>query len=134
MPDISQLLLDPDLAAVPFTVDRTTYRRTRGTLTPTTQTLSAFGCIHPGTPEMLQLMPEEERHETFIAIHTSFRLTTGENASGSRFQAADRVHYAGRTWRVVRVRDWPAFDYVQALAVLLDEEPPEETPAEEGSP
>ena len=117
MTDISQLFLDPDLAAVPFTVDRTTYRRTRGALTPTTQTLSAFGCIHPGTPEMLQLMPEEEHHETFIAIHTSFRLTTGENASGSSFQAADRIHYAGSVWRVVRVREWAAFNYIQALAV-----------------
>ena len=83
MSEITSLFLDPDLAAVPFTVDRTTYRRTRGALTPTTQTLSAFGCIHPGTPEMIQLLPEEEKHETFIAIYTDFRLTTGENEETS---------------------------------------------------
>lgn len=122
MTDITSILLDPDLGAVPFTVTRTTYRRSRGTLTPTSQTLSAFGTIQPGTPEMLRLLPEEERKETFIEIHTSFRLCDGINPTGSTFQAADRIQYEGSAWRVVRVRDWAEFNYFHALAVKLGED------------
>jgi len=122
MQEIETVLIDPVLGAVPFTVERTTYRRIRGTLTPTTERVSGFGCIHPGTPEMLELVPEEERKETFIAIYTSFQLSDGENQTGSVFRAADRIQYEGSRWRVVRVRDWPAFNYVQALAVKLEDD------------
>ena len=122
MQEIETVLIDPVLGAVPFTVERTTYRRVRGTLTPTTERVSGFGCIHPGTPEMLELVPEEERKETFIAIYTSFQLSDGENQTGSVFRAADRIQYEGSRWRVVRVRDWPAFNYVQALAVKLEDD------------
>jgi len=122
MQEIETVLIDPVLGAVPFTVERTTYRRVRGTLTPTTERVSGFGCIHPGTPEMLELVPEEERKETFIAIYTSFQLCDGENQTGSVFRAADRIQYEGSRWRVVRVRDWPAFNYVQALAVKLEDD------------
>ena len=71
---------------------------------------------------MLELVPEEERKETFIAIYTSFQLSDGENQTGSVFRAADRIQYEGSRWRVVRVRDWPAFNYVQALAVKLEDD------------
>ena len=122
MQEIETVLVDPDLGAVAFTVERTTYRRVRGALIPTTQCISAYGCIHPGTPEMLELVPEEERKETYIAVYTSFGLCDGENQTGSVFRAADRIRYEGSWWRVVRVREWKAFNYVQALAVKLGED------------
>ena len=40
---------------------------------------------------------------------------------GSPFMGADRVHWAGKTWRVVRVRNWQSFGYYQAYAVLMHE-------------
>ena len=122
MQEIETVLVDPELGAVPFTVERTTYRRVRGTLTATTQRIAGFGCVHPGTAEMLELVPEEERKETFIQIYTSFGLCDGENQTGSVFRGADRILYQDSWWRVVRVRDWPAFNYVQALAVKLGED------------
>ena len=50
-------LLDPELGSISFTVERLTYRRSGGTVTSSSQTFSAVGCIHPGTPEMIQLLP-----------------------------------------------------------------------------
>ena len=79
---------------------------------------------------MTELLPEEERHETFIQVFTDFALSLGNDA-GASFTGPDRIHWNGRTWRVVRVRDWPAFGYRQALAVLL-RETPEEAPAPGG--
>ena len=121
--DLTSALTDPELGFTAFSVQRTTYRRQNGTSVPTLQTLSVSGCIHPSTPEMLQLLPEEERAEEFIAIYTDYALSTGTpEASGvSSFTGPDRIHWNGQTWRVVRVRDWGAFGYYQAYAVLLHE-------------
>ena len=119
---MSFILQDPDLGSTDFTVQRTVYRRRAGQSVPTTQTHAATGCIHPGTPEMIQLLPEEEKHETFIAIYTDFRLTTGENFGGASFTAPDRVLWQDQTWRVIRVKSWQQFNYVQALATLMSEE------------
>ena len=67
---------------------------------------------------MIQLLPEEERHETFIAIYTDFALSLGSD-HGSTYTGPDRIYWNGETWRVVRVRDWAMFGYYQALAVKM---------------
>ena len=120
--DISSAVFDPELGCTAFTVERITYIRSRSGTTSRTVTAQALGCIHPGTPEMLQLLPEEERAKEFIAIYTDYPLSTGTpEGSGASFMGADRVHWAGKTWRVFRVRDWQSFGYYQAYAVLMHE-------------
>ena len=47
--DITEVLTDPELGFTSFSVQRTTYRRQNGASVPSEQTLSASGCIHPGT-------------------------------------------------------------------------------------
>ena len=120
MTDISTALLDPELGFLQFTVRRLTYRRSQGTTTVTHTDSMAEGCIHPGTPEMVQLLPEEERHEEFIAIYTDFALSLGKD-HGNTYTGPDRIHWNGETWRIVRVRDWAMFGYYQALAVKIIE-------------
>ncbi len=133
--DLSSVLADPDLGFTGFTVQRTAYTRQSGASVPSVQTLPASGCIHPGTPEMLQLLSEEERHEDFIAVYTGFPLSLGENpgchpeqseGSGSHlcsdtYFTPDRILWNGNTWRVVRIRDWSVFGYYQALAVRMND-------------
>ena len=118
--DITSAIFDPELGCTAFTVERITYTRTRTGTTSRSTTAQAMGCIHPGTPEMIQLLPEEERHEEFIAISTDFALSLGSD-HGSTYTGPDRIRWNGETWRVVRVRDWAMFGYYQALAVLLHE-------------
>ena len=120
--DVSSAVLDSKLGCTGFTVDRITYTSTRSGTTSRTVTAQAMGCIHPGTPEMIQLLPEEEREEQFIAIYTDYALSTGTpEGSGVSFTGPDRIHWNNRTWRVVRVRDWQMFGYYQAYAVLMKE-------------
>ena len=119
--DVSAALTDPEQGYTAFSVKRTIYRRQNGASVPTEQTLPASGCIHPGTPEMLQLLPEEERAEEFIAVYTDFPLSLGENGGGASYTVPDRILWNGETWRVVRVRSWAMFGYVQALAVKMQE-------------
>ena len=121
MTDISAALLDPELGFLSFTVRRLTYRLSQGASTVSHTDYPAEGCIHPGTPEMAQLLPEEERHKDLIAIYTSFQLSLGSNPGGATWTAADRILYSDRVWKLVRLRDWAHFGYYQALAVLTDE-------------
>ena len=121
MIDLSPALMDPELGFTAFSVQRTTYTRQDGTSVPAVQTLPASGCIHPGTPEMLQLLPEEERHEDFIAVYTDFAVSLGENDGGVTYTAPDRILWNGEAWRVVKIRDWGTFGYHLALAVKMDE-------------
>ena len=119
--DITSAIMDQELGRSAFTVERLTYTRTAEGTTSRSVTHQAMGCVHPGTPEMIQLLPEEERHEEFIAIYTDFPLSLGENDGGLTYSTPDRIHWNGKEWRVVRIRDWQAFGYCQALAVLVRE-------------
>ena len=118
---ITEAITDPELGFTSFSVQRTIYRRQNRTSVPTAQTLSASGCIHPGTPEMIQLLPEEDGHEEFIAVYTDFALSTVENDGGATYTTPDRILWNGETWRVVKVRSWEMFGYTQALAVKMQE-------------
>ena len=116
---ITEAITDPDLGFTSFSVQRTAYTRRNGTSVPATQTMAASGSIHPGTPEMIQLLPEEERNEEFIAIYTDFTLSLGENDGGATYTTPDRILWNGETWRVVKVRDWSVFGYYQGYAVRV---------------
>ena len=119
--DISAVLTDPELGFAAFSVLRTTYRLQDGGSVPSEETLPASGCIHPGTPEMVQLLPEEERHEEFIVIYTGFALSLGENGGGETYSTPDRILWNGAAWRMVQVKDWSMFGYHQGLAVKMHE-------------
>ena len=119
--DVMSALTDPDLGFTAFSVLRTSYRRENGGSVPSEETLPASGCVHPGTPEMVQLLPEEERHEEFSAVYTDFALSLGENGGGETYSTPDRILWNGAVWRVVRVRDWSMFGYYQGLAVKMHE-------------
>lgn len=121
---IIDAILDSELGCTDFTVVRITYTRSRAGTSSRSVTAQATGCIHPGTPEMIQLLPEEEKNETFIVIYTNYPLSTGthEGSGASSFTGPDRITWGGHSWRVVRVRDWEMFGYYQAYAVLMHEE------------
>ena len=121
--DITPAIFDPELGCTDFTVERIAYTRSRGGTTSRSSMVEARGCIHPGTPETLRLLPEEEQHETCIVIYTDCPLSTGtpEAAGASSFTGPDRIHWNDQIWRVVRVRDWQGFGYIQALAVQMHE-------------
>ena len=121
---LTDVLYDPELGCTAFTVERITYTRSRNGTGFRCLTSQAMGCVHPGTPETLRLLPEEERNETFIVVYTDYPLRTGapEAAGALSFAGPDRIQWNNSTWRVVRVREWQGFGYVQALAVLLHEQ------------
>ncbi len=121
MISVRDVIQDANLGFTSFTVRRTTYHRRNGQTEPTERDLSAGGIIHPGPADQIQLLPEEERSETYIEIFTSFTLTTGENFGASVYTAPDRILWQNDVYRVIRVRSWQQAGYSQALAVMLHE-------------
>ena len=120
--EMTEILFDPELGCTTFTVERITCTRSREGTVSRSVTEQAAGCVHPGTAETLALLPEEEKQEQFIVIYTDYPLSAGASGeTGVSFTAPDRIRWNGRTWRVVRVRDWQGFGYVQALAVRMRE-------------
>ena len=117
----SVALQDEDMGYTPFTVKRMTCRRRNGQSVRTERKISTAGCIQPGTPEMVPLLPQEDRREDFIAVYTGFALSTGKNGGGETYTAADRILWQGETYRVCKVKDWSDFGYTQAYAVLQHE-------------
>ena len=122
--DIASVLFDSELGYASFVVEQITYTRGRDGTSSNVRTEQVSGCIHPGTAETLKLLPEEERNDTFIVIYTDYVLSAGipEDIGAVSFNGADRIHWNNRIWRVVKVRDWQGFGFVQALAVLMQEE------------
>lgn len=113
---------DPEQEAASFTVERAIHTRTRSGDGTRSRTARAAGSVQPGTPEMARLLPEKERRTPFIAVYTDYPLSAGDCDDGcAEWTAPDRIRWNGRTWRVVRVRDWQAFGYYQAYAVLEQE-------------
>ena len=70
--DISSVLFDPELGCTAFTVERITCTRSREGTTSRSRTEQAMGCIHPGTPEGLKLLPEEEKQRLVADAQKSF--------------------------------------------------------------
>ena len=120
--EIGNAILDPELGCTVFSVERNTYTRSREGTISVSRIEQASGCIQPGTAEVLKLLPEEEQSATYIVIYTDYVLSTGTSEdAGVSFVGADRIHWNGQIWRVVKVRDWSSFGYVQALAVKMEE-------------
>ena len=118
--DVLSAIMDQELGSTAFTVTRITYTRKPTGTTSTQVVTSALGSIHPGPPEMIQMLPGEDKDKEFILIHTDFMLSKGSD-SGKTYTAPDRVGWNDKTWRVVQVRDWAMMGFCKALAVLMNE-------------
>lgn len=118
--DVASAFLDPEMGATTFDVSRLTFTRSSGSDPAEEKFLGVMGSIHPGTPEMIDLLPEEERHETFIYIHTEFAISLGKD-SGDKYTVPDRISWNNQVWKAVRIRDWSSFGFYEVLAVQMQE-------------
>ena len=119
--NVNSAFLDQELGATAFDVKRITYYPNSSTSPSVVTSTGVMGSIHPAAPEMLELLPEEERNEEYIYIHTEFALQLGK-FNGETTTAPDRIIWNEKTWRVVRIRDWSSFGFYEALAVRMQEE------------
>lgn len=114
MPDVSALLFDPDLGAQEFTIKRRTGKWIGGRMTVDNETIiRAIGVIQPPSAEQLVFFPEGERRKRQIVIYTTtmLHLTDGSDI-------ADDVTWNGEQYKLVNVKRWNDYGYVEAYAEL----------------
>ena len=116
---IENLLSDPDLGAVEFSVVRKTWTTEDGVPVMTDlEEIFTHGILHPADPARLDLLPEESRHEPIVLIHSAEPLSLGQQ-EGDAWTAPDEIHCGGRVFRVFQVRPWQAFGFWKAWAVEI---------------
>lgn len=111
-PDVTHLLLDPDLGAQSFTVLRRTGKWQGGRLEVRNEkTFRAIGIIQPPSSEELSFFPEGERRRGTIVIYTKtqLHLTDGEDI-------ADSIVWRSESYKIVRVDRWDDYGYCAAYA------------------
>ena len=118
MIDITSLITDPTLGGnTPFTILRTTFTLSHGSVTPTTTSIPATGLIQPAPPSTLTPAEGEDQPSEMIRLWTTTPLTLGNDATHT---LADRVEYNEKAWRIVKLHDWQAYGYFEAVLVKMD--------------
>ena len=115
-PDVTHLLTDPSLGGnTPFTILRTTFTLSQGTLTESTTHIPATGLIQPAPPSTLTPTEVEDTPSESIRLWTTTPLTLGSDSSHT---LPDRIEYKEKAWRIVKLHDWQAYGYFEAVLVL----------------
>lgn len=112
MPDVTDLLHDPDVGAKPFSILRRTGQWSGGRMhVSTSQSISAVGVMLPPSSEQLSFFPEGERRNGQVAIYTEtiLHLTEGE-------EIADEVTWQGDRYKIIRVDRWDEYGFCIAYA------------------
>lgn len=77
------------------------------------QAISFDGVVQNATPDDLQVLPEGNRADEAIKIHTTFNLVV---QSGSTTNG-DMISYGGKDWLVFNVADRKIGGYFKAIAI-----------------
>lgn len=102
-PDVTALLLDPDLGAQPFSVTRYVTMMKQGKPVVEKETLLAVGSIQPAKAEELSQSPEGDRVAGSIVIR-----------SPTEIRQTDSVFWAGCAWKVLSVNRYAQHGYYEA--------------------
>ena len=104
-PDVTALLLDPDLGAQPFSVTRYVTMMKQGKPVTEEETLLAVGSIQPAKEEELSQLPEGDRITGAIVIRTPTEI-----------RQTDSIFWGGRGWKVLSVNRYAQHGYYEAYA------------------
>ena len=116
---LDPFLSDPDLGGTEFLILRKTWTQRSGVPELVDiERIFAAGIIHPASPDALSRTPEESRHEPVYLIHSTEPLSLGE-AGDDVWTAPDEIVWGGKNYRVIQVRDWPAYGFWKAHAVRI---------------
>lgn len=111
-PDVTELLVDPDLGAQEFSVRRRKGKWQCGRLEMTEDTtFTTTGIIQTLSSEELSYFPEGERRKGMIAIYTQTLLHLSEDEDVS-----DDVTWQDESYKVIHVDRWQDYGYCVAYA------------------
>ena len=114
-----QSFMDQEMGGSPFSILRRHYVRSAGSpVLEWEENIPAYGTIHPASASDLMLFPEEYRTQTVIHLHTAVPVSLGKHLDESHYTAPDLILFQGQRFLAFSVRDWSAFGFCRAFAVL----------------
>lgn len=121
--DVSDVLIDPEIAGDTFTVLRRQETMTvRG---KSTVVVTAFdnqvGAVWPSSDNELKRLADYDAQHKAITVVTAFRLRGVSNAGGQSFKP-DIVQWGGSNFEVADLKDWSRFGagMIEAICVETD--------------
>lgn len=121
-PDITAALLDPELGAQPFTINRTFGEWKAGRFIEETTAIKAVGNIQPATTEDLEQLPEGDRRKGVIVIRTPTPIYETGNQESEASQTPQKEHttdeivWRGNAYKVLSATLWGDFGWYEAYA------------------
>ena len=118
MLQMTDIILDEEMGAVPFVI----YREHREIVDGETEEdgveeIVTSGVVHPTREAELEMVPEEYRYETLCSFYSPVGFSLGSRDGDTRYTAPDRIHYEGKEYRVIAVKNWQRFGFSKAIAV-----------------
>lgn len=125
MIDVTEILQDPDFADN-YTVIRTKGAWVKGRFEIVeTRKLSYFFPVHPATEKELEQVPEGDRTKEvkifFCVRPKQLYITRMNNEHSDDGYISDKVHYDGKEYKIVKVKDWTSHGWSRCFGVLTGE-------------
>lgn len=120
MIDVSEVVLDPNLAAQTFTIKRTTGKWVKGVWTTLVETtLTGYGSITVATPNDLKMIPEGDVVNGAEVFHSQDPIYTTRADETGAGAFSDKLIWRGELYRVLQVGPYEDFGYYRAVAVRM---------------
>ena len=118
MLQMTDIILDEEMGAAPFVIYREHKELVDGEAEDDgVEEIVTGGVVHPTREAELELVPQEYRHETLCSFYSPVSFSLGSRDGDTRYTAPDRIHYEGKDYRVVAVKNWQRFGFSKAIAV-----------------
>ena len=117
MPDVLEIIDDPEVGGHAFQVRRTTTSRTLGRVVNTSVIYDVTGNIQPQDMSAQTSTSEDLMTESIVA-YAKFSFSAGFN-SGEAFTGPDEILYNGKVYRTTHVSDWSDWGFSIAYATRV---------------
>ena len=118
MLQMTDIILDEEMGATSFVIYREHKELVDGEAEDDgIEEIVTSGVVHPTREAELEIVPQEYRRETLCSFYSPVGFSLGSREGDTRYTAPDRIHYEGKDYRVIAVKNWQRFGFSKAIAV-----------------
>ena len=115
---MTDIILDEEMGATSFVIYREHKELVDGEAEEDgIEEIVTSGVVHPTRESELEMVPQEYRREMLCSFYSPVGFSLGSRDGGTRYTAPDRIHYEGKEYRVIAVKNWQRFGFSKAIAV-----------------
>lgn len=116
MLDVSEVIVDPELAAQSYTVVRSSGSFVKGRWVATTTEIEIFGAVTVSSARDLNMVPEGDRIKGAMTFHSTSELFVTDVGEGV---ISDKALWNGEYYKFVNVLPFKDFGFWKAVGVRI---------------